>query len=65
MSLGDACFENVDTVKDLRLVWERLGIEKEDGAKRTVLISSQAVDAASFSSLQTLSWGAVGALCSF
>lgn len=48
MKLGDAYFENVDTVKDLRLVWERLGVEEEDGAKRTVLISSQAVDAVSF-----------------
>lgn len=64
MNLGDAYFENIDTVKDLRLVWKRLGVEEEDGAKRTVLVSSQAVDAASFSSLQDVSWDAVGALCS-
>lgn len=47
MKLGDAYFENVDTVKDLRLVWEKLGVKEEDGAKRTVLISGQAVDAVS------------------
>lgn len=47
LDLGMGYFENVDTVKDLCLVWQTLGIEEEDGAKRTVILTDQAVDAAS------------------
>ncbi|GAA5880232.1 hypothetical protein JCM3774_003668 [Rhodotorula dairenensis] len=47
MNLGDQYYDNIDTVKDLKVVWENLGIEEEDGAKRTVIVYDHNVDAAS------------------
>lgn len=47
LDLGMDYFENVDTVKDLCLVWQTLGIEEEDGVKRTVILTGQAFDAVS------------------
>ncbi|GAA5985799.1 hypothetical protein JCM10908_007115 [Rhodotorula pacifica] len=46
MGLGADYYQDVETVKDLRLVWEKLGIEEKDGATRTVLLNDTAVDAA-------------------
>lgn len=47
LGLGEDYYNNVDTVKDLRKVWERLGVEVADGVKRTVLVSNSAADAVS------------------
>lgn len=45
LDLGDDYKENVKTIKDLRKVWETLGIDEADGAKHTVLLTDDPIDA--------------------
>ncbi|BGP58347.1 Cytoplasmic tRNA 2-thiolation protein 2 [Rhodotorula sphaerocarpa] len=45
LDLGDDYKENVRTIKDLRKVWEKLGIAEDDGARRTVLLTDDPIDA--------------------
>lgn len=45
LDLGDDYKESVKTIKDLRKVWEKLGIAEDDGARRTVLLTDDPIDA--------------------
>lgn len=45
MDLGGDCYKKVDTFKDLARVWSKFGINEESGAKDTVLMSNETVDA--------------------
>lgn len=45
MDLGGDYYKKVDTFKDLGRVWSKFGINEESGAKHTVLMSDDAVDA--------------------